>query len=124
MTIDFKVKLIRNPISDNGRSPIWQENAFQWKVLLNNQDFDYYTGNRLVDKIGRPKKPTVDDVLHSLLSDYEAMEMSFYEWCDTFGYEHDSIEAQRIYMLCQQNGLKINKIGIDIAAERERLQDY
>lgn len=122
MTIEFQAIFIRKPI--HIKSAVWQETSHQWKVLINGQDFDYYTGSGLIDENKSPKKPTLDDVLHSLLSDYDAMKISFYEWCDNYGYERDSIAAQRVYMDCQANGLKLNKTGIDIAAERERLQDY
>jgi hypothetical protein len=118
----FEAIFIRRPISK--KSEDWQDTAFQWKVLINNESFDYYTGAGWVDKFDRPKPPRLDDVLHSLVSDYEAMEMSFYEWCSNFGYDTDSMKAQQIYMACQSNGLKMRKAGINVNHERERLQDY
>lgn len=75
-------------------------------------------------KLSKAKPPVLDDVLYCLVSDADATEMSFSEWCDNFGYNSDSRKAFRTYELCQKNADKLRKAGINIAAERERLQDY
>lgn len=71
-----------------------------------------------------PTPPTLDDVLYCLISDAEAMEMGFEDWCDNFGYSTDSMKAMDTYRTCQKNGFKLKKAGINIEAERDRLQDY
>lgn len=75
-------------------------------------------------ELSKPTPPTPDDVLYCLVSDAEAAETTFAEWCNNFGYDTDSRKALAIYEQCQQNTDKLRKAGINIAAERERLQDY
>lgn len=75
-------------------------------------------------KLSKAKPPVLDDVLYSLVSDSDATEMSFSEWCSNHGYDSDSRKAMAIYEACQANADKLRKAGINIAAERERLQDY
>jgi hypothetical protein len=52
----------------------------------------------------------VGDVLYSVLSDAEACEMSFEEWCDALGENNDSIKALNTYRLCQENGFKLLRL--------------
>ncbi len=122
MTIQYQAKLIRPPV--NLKSGNWQETAYQWQIIINGQTFDYYTGSALVNKNGTPKKPVLDDILYSLTSDDFAFNMPFNDWCEEFGYSSDSIAAQNIYFACQDNAKKLRETGIDIEAERLRLQDY
>lgn len=115
--------LIRSPLAK--KSDNWQETAFQWLVDINGQKFDYYTGAGLVNKAtGKPNKPKLDDVLHSLVMDAEACNESFEEWCANFGSNPDSIKALETYRDCQKNADKLRKAGVNIEAERERLADY
>ena len=121
-TIKFEAHLIRAPYvkkSDN-----WQDTAFSWRVWINDQSFEYYTGSGLVLKNGTPKKPVLDDVLYSLLMDSSACDMSFEDWCSDFGYETDSRKALQTYLDCQNNTHKLRKTGICIETEKERLADY
>jgi hypothetical protein len=71
-----------------------------------------------------PKKPTLDDVLYGLVSDAGAAEITFNEWCGTFGYDTDSRKAFDTYHACQETHDKLIKARINITAERERLEDY
>lgn len=125
MSTLFNATLVRKPIAR--KSEDWQETSFQWKVQINGETFDFYTGAGWVQGIKGyevPKKPTLDDVLYCLVSDAEAGEMSFDEWCDNFGYDNDSRKALAMYLQCQENAKKIKRAGINIESERERLQDY
>jgi hypothetical protein len=105
------------------KSDNWQDTADQWRVNIGGQFFDYYTGvgHRINDK---PQRPELDGVLHSLIMDSAACEESFEDWCSNFDYSTDSRKALQIYLDCQENAAKLRKAGVDIAAERERLQDY
>lgn len=67
--------------------------------------------------------PQLDDVLYALVMDSEALEMCFEDWADNYGYDSDSISAQKIYQACVDNGHKLRKAGININAQRERLQE-
>lgn len=48
----------------------------------------------------KPVAPQVAGVIHSLILDGEADDMSFSNWCDNFGYDTDSIRAFNIYQEC------------------------
>lgn len=73
-------------------------------------------------------KPSLEDVLHSLLSDGEAFfnAQSFEDWASEYGYETDSRKAEAIYRECDNIGRKIAAaVEPDaIKAAREILQDY
>lgn len=126
--IKFETALIRGPLKT--RSSDWQETAFQWRVTLNGVSFQYFTGAGWVTKPknkwdqARPKPPSLDDVLHSLVLDASACDQSFDDWCGEYGYDTDSRKALETYLACQDNATKLRKAGVNIAAERERLQDY
>lgn len=112
----FAAKLVRNPITE--KSENWQDTSFQWLVTIAGQNFDYYTGSA---KLGAP---SYDDVVHCLLIDSNALEQDFEEWASEYGYDADSRKAYKIWEECCKNTRKLLKTGIDIAAERIRLQDY
>ena len=119
-------RLIRGPISD--KSTEWKDTAYHWRVNLRGQVFDYYTGSAWVKERPngtlKPIRPTYDDVVYSLCFDAEACEMSFSNWCGNFGASVDSRESLETYLACQENGDKLYRAGINVAAERERLADY
>lgn len=127
-SIRFETKLIRRPIAK--KSDDWHQTAFQWLVFINGQQFDYYTGSAHVFKSkhswveDKPKPPSLDDVLHSLVMDAEAEEMSFDDWCGNLGYDTDSRKALETYLACQHEARLLRKAGVNITAERERLADY
>ena len=85
----------------------------QWKVELSSKGgyhtFDYFTGLGLRTKAGKPKKPKIADVLHSLILDAEASEYNFDDWCNDFGYSSDSIHALNIYKACLSNSTALKK---------------
>lgn len=67
------------------------------------------------------------DVLHSLLSDADAIDYrSFAEWADSLGYDADSIKAESTYRACLAIGLAMrNTLGETALAElREAFNDY
>lgn len=79
-----------------------------------------------VEKLRKPQKPEVASVLHSLMLDMDACEMSFEEWCNELGFNSDSIKDQAVYFECQKSGDKLKKIFTHAQFEelREALQDY
>lgn len=74
----------------------------------------------------KPKAPNNSDIMYSLLTDSEASNYSFSEWCDDFGYNPDSISALNIYQQCEKIGKQLNKVFSreQLQAMREALQDY
>jgi hypothetical protein len=72
----------------------WGNKAGKWVTT-------YYTGPGLRNKrTGRPVRPTVANVLHSLFMDASAADESFSDWCDNLGYSDDSIKALNTYKAC------------------------
>lgn len=114
MTIKFSSVKVHNPIKPN--SKIWKESATEWCVKINNIEFSYFTGSAITES------PTYDDVMYSLLFDYDAAQMNYEEFLCTYGYD-DNKESKQIYNECKKTVKKINKLGIDLDTERERLQD-
>lgn len=117
MTIHFETKFIREA-QKSGVVKDWRDGANQWLVSINGEQFEYWTGTGLKDA------PRLDDVLFSLTLDASALEMNFEVWCSEYGYNSDSIKALKTYQKCLENAYKLSRAGINIAAERERLQDY
>lgn len=67
------------------------------------------------------------DVIHSLLSDGDAIEYrGFEDWAANFGYDTDSRKAEETYRACLDIGLKLRSaLGDKVLAElREAFQDY
>lgn len=119
--IKFEYTLIRGPVENTKE---WEDNSFAWNVKLNGVSFDYFTGIGLTKPNGRPAPPILDDVLYSLLTDMQAENEGFEDWCDNLGYSTDSRKALNIYLACQEIAVKLRKTGINIEKEKERLQDY
>lgn len=91
--------------------------ANRWLATINGQEFDYFTGSLVT------KKPSLDDVLKSLLIDSSACNYNFQTWCEEFGYTPSS-DTETIYRVCLDDANKLQKTGIDLQAEKLRLQDY
>lgn len=70
--------------------------------------------------------PTPASVLYCLLSDSQASDYNFNDWCDDYGYDNDSIEAFNTYQKCCNTGKSLLKVftHTQIEALREMLQDY
>ena len=54
------------------------------------------------NKRSKPNNPTLADVVHCLMSEARdiANTSTFEEWCDEFGYDHDSRKAEKTYQAC------------------------
>lgn len=72
------------------------------------------------------ERPSKADVMHCLLSDADAGDRSFNDWCDEFGYSNDSISAFKTYQACCETAVNLRKVFTreQIAAMREALQDF
>ena len=62
-------------------------------------------------KPGAP--PSVADVLSCLLSDANAIHMTFEEWCSDFGYDSDSRKAEKTYLACVAMGRDVYRVLAD-----------
>lgn len=102
--------------------------------------FDYYTGTGLVKARSKaqadkyswqyrdpvPETPAACAVLHALLLDSAARDMSFTDWCSDYGYSTDSISALNTYQACSENADKLRSVlSAPVRAElAELLKDY
>lgn len=81
-----------------------------------------------IAKPGVIPDPSIENVLHSLLSDgavdFDAL--SFEEFAAEFGYSEDSRDAERIYHACVDTGRQMRAaLGIPMIEKlREAFQDY
>jgi len=114
--------------------------CFEWRVTFSSKSGEwnvpYYCGMGHVEKQKKvpdwmrtepkPKKPSNDDILHSLILDASAQDMNFSDWCAEFGYSDDSIKALNTYQECVKTGTLLRKhLGRDVvAALAIQLQDH
>lgn len=72
-----------------------------------------------------PVPPQAADVLHSLLLDASAMDATFEEWANEYGYSADSMKAKETYELCRTYGLRVRRLlGDQLAKFEAAAQDY
>lgn len=72
-------------------------------------------------KHAKPVTPDVCSIIYSLNLDSQAIDESFPNWCDNYGYDSDSIKALNVYNACCDNAKKYYSI-VD-RATREQLED-
>jgi hypothetical protein len=64
---------------------------------------------------GKIVGPEVADVLYCILSDADACETTFDDWCSNVGANNDSLKDLNTYLACQRNGTKlIRLLGRDL----------
>jgi len=85
--------------------PEWAKQA--WAITLKYKgkraQFRFYGG-------GASKTPTASDLVWAVAIDSEALNDSFNDWCDNFGYSTDSIKARSTYKACQRNGQRLTDL--------------
>lgn len=79
-----------------------------------------------VTKQMKPVAPSAASVLYCLLSDGEAIDQSFFNWCDSLGYDTDSRKALATYEACCESGLQLRRVFTSEQREQlaNMLQDY
>jgi hypothetical protein len=75
-------------------------------------------------KVSKPKPLNIDDVLYSLILDSQAGTETFDDFCDSYGYNNDSIKANEIYRECQKNAKKLRTFIKDINQANELFFNY
>lgn len=102
----------------------WQKNSNQYTCTLiyDSQELEtpFFTGSAWKDE------PTWKDVLGSLISDAKSYESSrdFTDFCNEFGYDTDSIRAERIYQACKETSYALNNLfGEDLGEIEELLME-
>lgn len=79
-----------------------------------------------VDRNMQPRKPKISDVLHSVLLDCDAANMSFNDWCADYGYDNDSMKAFKTYQTCCEYAVYVKKAFTkeQVDAMRAALENY
>jgi hypothetical protein len=143
--IEFVAKTIK---TDWGDKP-WP--CFEWRVTFSNKSGQwvtpYFCGSGHIEypkgkknpyprnvigheqyerEWAKPKAPSVDDVLHSLILDASASDYNLQDWCAEFGYSDDSIRALNTYRQCLETATNLRKyLGADVMrALAVQLQDH
>lgn len=131
-TFDYEVKHI-GLMEDNDNGHKWPHDL--WLVTINGQRIDYKTGIGLREKskfpkdswkyrVDTPKAPKIDDIIYSLLTDWQVSKDSFEEFCANCGYDTDSRKGLDIYLACQDSGQKLLKIGINLEQAQTAFENY
>lgn len=127
--LPFKVEYV-------GRTRRGERECFEWRVTFTKPyahwQFPYYCGLAHVTKSAhrygeaKPRQPSDDDILRSLLMDAGAADENFHDWCANFGYSDDSISALNTYKECLNTATQLRKfIGREVLAELAiQLQDH
>jgi hypothetical protein len=81
---------------------------------------------RDMDRAARPVAPHVASVLHSLIMQRSAHDMSFSDWCSDYGYSSDSIKALSVYQACADNTKRMREMFTreELSKLAEILHDY
>ena len=70
-------------------------------------------------RFSAPQAPHAASVLHSLVLDGQAVDMSFVDWCAEYGYDEDSRKALSTYEACCECGRKLRNLFN--TAQRQKL---
>lgn len=130
-TINIVVEVLSRP----SQTPITDDKGwkhFPWLLRLakkgspvRSEPIPYKCGIAHVSKLGIPKCPTAADVVHSLILDSSACDMSHSDWCAEYGYDTDSRSGLETYLACQDSGRAIRAfLGEDYKAVAEAAADY
>lgn len=81
---------------------------------------------KVVSIIGQYNRPTAAGFFYCLLSDLDAGEMTFHDYCRDFGGNSDSIKEQQQHQACQANARKFRAVVTteEIEKLREALENY
>lgn len=107
----------------------WKRTSNKWQVKLIYFDkeyvTDFYMGCGLVNRNGKPRKPSKKDVLFSMMMD-DVSDMTFKDFCDCFGYDNSLIKSLKIYEACQRETEAYYNMFDSEEREilRELLEDY
>lgn len=96
------------------------------KAHYTKHDLSLFKGNTSIFKNVFVMQPDLATLFYSLVSDAEVLHYNFFDWCDNFGYDQDSRNAEKIYFECLENSKKLEALlGYkNIQTIRELLEDF
>jgi len=128
--LDFNINFCGKTVLNGS----WER--FKWNIEINGEFFEYHTGighctflyNRKPKDIKTIRTdnewvhvPNINNILNAILLDGEALNESFYDWCDNLGYESDSRKALDVYESCMLNGRKLQSA---LSINYNKIKDY
>lgn len=112
MTIDKfiknnNIKAIIEEVGENPNidDPKWQARHYKVTIKKDGRSFTTYYSQGM----GIEREPELRDVLDCLANDAQT-DGTFEDFCDTFGYDTDSRNAERIYKAVIRNSNKLKKL--------------
>lgn len=129
LLLNIRFKAHPSRLTKKDKEDEWKRTSNKWQVKLIYFDeeyvTDFYMGCGLVDKNGKPKRPSKRDVLFFMIMN-DVSCLTFKDFCDEFGYDDDSIKALKIYRKCQEETEAYYDMFDSEEREilRELLEDY
>lgn len=107
--ISFAIALLAKNEGNGWIHDLWRF-TFGGRIVFSDL-FKTGIGLRKMNSAGimRPQFPKASDVLYCILSDAEALDQSFSDWCSCFGYDEDSRKDEGIYFQCCEMGKNVRK---------------
>jgi hypothetical protein len=96
------------------------------RIQFTNEVAEYGTLPRLSILLAcRVPYPQLADIFYSLVMDASAIDhIIFEDWAESFGYDADSREAEKIYNACRESGVNLIKlIGRDGLAKLQKIYE-
>ncbi len=127
--LNIKIDVLKAFKTQEDMKDEWKKGTNKWQVKLVYFDkiyvTDFYMGSGLVDEIGKPKKPTKEDILFAMITD-DVSDLDFNDFCNEFGYNNDSIKALKVYEACKRETKAYYNMFNREEREvlRELLEDY
>lgn len=124
--VDYRATRIGERTADNWKHDLWHI-SFRRRGVNNSCEFEFRTGiGHRSKKTGVAIKPSATSVLSCLVKDATALNQSFYNWCDDYGYSNDSLKALNTYNECCETATKLRQVfkAAEITKIEELTQDY
>ena len=106
-TLLENIKLTYTYIGYDTDSNMAKMNTYKCKLTYNNKSMNF--NYSIVISLTK-NDITIDNCLYSLLLDADSIDYTFNEFCDNFGYNHDSMKANKIYKACIKTSKQLNRL--------------
>jgi hypothetical protein len=122
-TLKFTPRLVGLKVnSDGSKNYLWRVSLKRGAELVR---IEFHCGTAHV-KDGVPTPPKLQDVIYSLIMDWQGGRETFKDFCACFGYDEDSRKAYKIWEACKKSGEKLQKLfsADEIEELEEAFRDY